>query len=158
MKKLLMAAALALLPMSVVAQDFDKGLAAYDKSDYATAIHEWGLLARQGHSTAQCNLGFMYEHGVGVPQNHVTAVNLYIMAAEQGNSDAQYNLGAMYGNGFGVPRDYVRAYMWFSLSAALGVVEGGEDRDVVAQYMTQQQLNEAFRNAGICLGNNYKGC
>jgi TPR repeat protein len=44
-----------------VSQDFQVGLDAFDRGDYATALREWTPLAEQGHAGAQRNLGFMYE-------------------------------------------------------------------------------------------------
>jgi hypothetical protein len=44
-------------------------------------------------------LGYMYDHGVGVPQNHTKAISLYRKAAKQGYALAQYDLAAMYANG-----------------------------------------------------------
>ena len=49
--------------------DFDDGLAAAQRGDYATALEEWRPLADQGHARAQCNLGVMYDNGYGVPEN-----------------------------------------------------------------------------------------
>ena len=37
-------------------QDFQKGLAAYESGDYATAIREWTPLAEQGDADAQVGL------------------------------------------------------------------------------------------------------
>jgi len=46
----------------------DEATAAYIRGDYATAIREWRPLAKQGVADAQYNLGIMYDHGEGVPQ------------------------------------------------------------------------------------------
>ena len=64
--------------------DFQKGSAAYQSGDYATALHEWTPLAKQGDADAQYNLGIMYDKGQGVPQNYKTAVKWWKRAAEQG--------------------------------------------------------------------------
>ena len=85
--------------------DFDKGLDAYDRGDYATALREFKPLAEQGNAAAQFNLGVMYDKGIGVPQNHKTAVKWYTLAAKQGNAHAQTNLGLMYDEGKGVPQN-----------------------------------------------------
>ena len=37
--------------------DFDEGLAAYQRGDYAAAFREWKPLAEQGFANAQYNLG-----------------------------------------------------------------------------------------------------
>ena len=51
---------------AVVAQDFNKGMAAYNARDWATALKELRVLAEQGHANAQGNLGNMYYAGYGV--------------------------------------------------------------------------------------------
>ncbi len=40
---------------SVLAQDYDKGLAAAQSGDFATALKEWRPLAEQGNAEAQLN-------------------------------------------------------------------------------------------------------
>ena len=40
--------------------NFDKGLDAYNKGDFATALKEWKPLAKQGFTKAQSHLGVMY--------------------------------------------------------------------------------------------------
>jgi uncharacterized protein len=39
--------------------DFQDGMDAYDRGDYATAVQEWRPLAEQGVARAQNNLGIM---------------------------------------------------------------------------------------------------
>ena len=68
-------------------QDFQKGLAAHESGDYATALREWTPLADQGNASAQYNLGQIYRQGQGVPQDDKTAVKWYRLAAEQGDAD-----------------------------------------------------------------------
>ena len=46
---------------TTTAGNFQKGLNAYNKGDYATALLEWKPLAAQGDAPAQANLGGMYE-------------------------------------------------------------------------------------------------
>lgn len=50
-----------MLATSAFAQDWDKGLDAYDAGDYATALQEWRPLAEQGGADAQTMLGGMYQ-------------------------------------------------------------------------------------------------
>ena len=109
-----------LLPISAAVADIDKGFAAYEKGDYATALREWEPLAEQGDDRAQYNLGRLYLDGHGVPQDYSTAVKWYTLAAEQGFAKAQFNLGQMYRKGEGVPQDYATAVKWFSLAAEQG--------------------------------------
>ena len=141
-----------------VSQDFMKGVDAYDRGDYATALREWTLAAEQGHTFAQYNLGLMYDNGRGVPQDYALAVKWYTLAAEQGHAIAQKNLGVMYYNGEGVLQDYVYAHMWWNIAAANGNEDGGELRDFVAERMTPADISVAQRLARECVAKNYKGC
>jgi uncharacterized protein len=100
--------------------DFQKGAAAAQRGDYATALREWKLLAEQGNASAQFNLGVLYRDGQGVPKNEETAVKWFKLAAEQGLANAQFNLGVMYENGQGVPKNDETAVMWYRLSAEQG--------------------------------------
>ena len=59
--------------------DFQKGVAAYKRGDYATALREWEPLAKQGNTDAMFNLGTMYRKGEGVPKNYKTAVQLSLI-------------------------------------------------------------------------------
>ncbi len=113
----LMAVALATAPAFA---DFDRGLEAYDKGDYKTALQEWQPLAEQGNAGAQFYLGVMYEKGYGVLQDYKEAVKWYTLSAKQGHSSPQYNLGLMYNKGQGVPQDYKEAMKWYRLSAEQG--------------------------------------
>ena len=70
--------------------DYQKGLGAYNRGEYATTLGEWKPLAKQGNAGAQFRLGDMYHQGEGVPQNHKTAVKWYRLAVEQGEADAQH--------------------------------------------------------------------
>jgi hypothetical protein len=109
------------------AQDFDKGYAAYQAGDYATALAEWRPLAEQGDALAQFVLGVMYNDGEGVPQDNAEAVKWYRLAAEQGNDSGQLNLGLMYNNGWGIPQDHALAVRWYRSAANQG--------NANAQYM-----------------------
>ena len=60
---------------------WDEYVAAYNRSDYATALRELRVLAEQGHASAQYNLGFMYDNGQGVPQDYVAAHMWYNLSA-----------------------------------------------------------------------------
>jgi len=53
---------------------YQKGLEAYNKEVYATALREWIPLAEQGNADAQNNLGVLYEEGEGVPEDDAIAV------------------------------------------------------------------------------------
>ena len=100
-----------------VLADFQAGLDAFQKGDYATAVKEWRPLAEDGDPGSQFNLALLYLDGHGVPQSYAEAVNWFRRAAEQDYAAAQHNLGAMYGTGQGVKRDYIQAYKWLNICA-----------------------------------------
>jgi TPR repeat protein len=100
--------------------DFQAGMDANIRGDYATALREWRPLAEQGDALAQYNLGVLYRNGRGVPQDDVQARQWYAKAAAQGQAKAQYNLGTLYFNGDGVPKNYQQALRWFRLAADQG--------------------------------------
>ena len=68
-----------IVPLS--AQDFDKATKAYQAADYVTAINEFKLLAKQGNSFAQNNLGYFYTNGIGGPIDYPQAFKWYKMSA-----------------------------------------------------------------------------
>ena len=89
-------------------------------------IAGWQVLAEEGHSEAQCNLGVMFLQGRGVAQNDMQAIHWFRMAAERGKANAQTNLGVMFKEGRGVAQNYVEAVRWYRMAANQG--------DVKAQY------------------------
>ena len=128
---------------SASSSDFQKGVDAYNKRDYATALREWRPLAEQGHADAQTRLGWMYAEGEGGPEDDKEAMKWYRLAAEQGYAPAQFSLGYMYARGEGVPKDYVEAHKWVILAAANGNEAGVFLRDEFEKLMTPSQIEKA---------------
>ncbi len=98
MKKII---AIALLLASLITStswgaDFSKGLAAYHRGDFTTALREWTTLAKQGNADAHYNLGLMYASGQGVPQDDKMAMKYFAQAAERGDAEIQYKVGLRY--------------------------------------------------------------
>jgi len=99
----------------------EDGQVAYNRGDYATALQLFEPLAAQGNADAQVLVGFMYQNGLGIPQDYENALKWYWLAADQGNAAGQNNVGTMYANGLGLHlRDYDEALKWFRLAAAQG--------------------------------------
>ena len=142
----------------VMAQDYDKGLAAYNAGDYDAALQEWRPLAEQGNASAQYNLGIMYDNGDGVIQDYAEAVDWYRKAAEQGYADAQTNLGGMYRTGRGVIQDAVLAHMWYNIGGANGNEIGSDNRGLIEEEMTRDQIAEAQALARRCMASDYQDC
>jgi len=108
----------------------DPAAARYDGAASYSRAHPraWNVMraAERGNARAQAILGFMYEHGRGVPQDFRRAAKWYYRAAEQGEPHGQHFLGLLYDKGFGVKQDYVEAHKWLNLAAARA---GRRDRD-----------------------------
>lgn len=84
------------------------------------AISQLRILAEKGNPSAQVNLGYKYERGIGTEKDPAEALRWYRAAAEQGNALAQSNLGSMYNQGIGVVRDNQQAVTWFRRAAEQG--------------------------------------
>lgn len=63
---------------------YQKGMRAYERGDYETAVKQLGVLAEQGIARAQYQLGAMYQQGQGVAQNDIQALMWVILAAMKG--------------------------------------------------------------------------
>ena len=144
---------------AAIADDFEDGLTAAQKGDFATALRLWTPLAEQGNTFAQSNLGTMYLNGNGVAQDYKTAVKWYTLAAEQGYASAQFVLGKLYAQGQGVAQDFVKAHMWSNIAAIHGSSENAaSNRDIFAKLMTPAQITEAQKAATRCIKQNFKNC
>lgn len=76
--------------------------------------------AEAGDAAAQCDLGYAYEKGNGVPVDYKAALNWYRKAADQNLPMGFNNVGSIYAVGLGVPRNETEAIKWFRKAA-----EGG---------------------------------
>jgi hypothetical protein len=82
MKKTTLAMLMLCASLALPAQaGYEEGLAAYKRSDYATALKELWPQAVAGNAVAQYILGAMYARGQGVPQDRVLAYALYSLSA-----------------------------------------------------------------------------
>ncbi len=142
-----MLAAAVVLAVSPTWADFQAGLDAYKRGDYATALREFRQLAEQGLAKAQYWLGITYDQGRQVPQDYVEAFKWFQQAADQGHAGAQYRLGLMYHKGKGMEKDYVHAHLWYNLAAGQGNESGLLAREEVAKWMTPAQVAEAHHLA-----------
>ena len=84
------------------------------------AVSETRTRAEEGNAKAEANLGNMYFHGRGVPQDYAEAVRWYRKAADQGDAEGQDGVAYMYLRGQGVPQDYAEALGWYRKAADQG--------------------------------------
>ena len=127
--------------------DFDGGVAAYELSDFVSALREFRLAATQGDVRAQYMLGLMHAGGHGMLADHTEAMRWFRRAANQGHARSQFKLGVMHQRGmsssvnpprviaktgFGVAPapnhqrlgiSYAEAAKWYGLAANQGLVE-----------------------------------
>jgi TIR domain/Sel1 repeat len=114
------------------------------------AARLYRLSADQGHAGAQCNLGVLYEQGLGgLPKDGREAVRLYKLAADKGDAGAQANLGLMYEDGRGgiAPNEYAAAVL-YRLAADQGDAAGQAYLAEMYEHGKgglPMQLNEAIR-------------
>ena len=107
----------------VYAQDYQKGLEAAQKGNYAVAYWEWTVAAEQGDAVAQLFLGQMFFEGLGVLQDYKVAKMWFEKSASNNISMAQNNLGLMYEQGKGVAQDQEEAVKWFRQAAEQGIIQ-----------------------------------
>ena len=92
-----------------------------DRRENAEVVRMMTEAAEQGHAGAQCQLGFMYRYGQGVPESDALALEWYRKAADQGYAKAQCNLGVMYRDGRGeLSQSHALAVEWFRKAADQG--------------------------------------
>ena len=76
-------------PTSPFSANWNKGMGAFRKADYATALKEWKPLAEHGDVQAQRAMGRLYYRGFGVLKNYAKALKWYRLAADQGSPVAK---------------------------------------------------------------------
>lgn len=102
---------------------FEKGLAAYDRKNYAAALPHIQQAADRGHARAQSLLGIMYRAGRGVGKDLRKAAYWFEKAAAQEHRAAAFHLGNMYDVGDGVAVDKALAVKYYDISARQGYHE-----------------------------------
>jgi TPR repeat protein len=95
-----------------------------EPQSYAEAFSWYYKAAEHGNDTAQENIGYNFQNGVGVNKDYAKAMFWLYKAAGQGNSDAENQLGWMYQFGQGVQPDDGKALAWYRLSADQGNIHG----------------------------------
>jgi hypothetical protein len=101
--------------------------------------------AQQGDAKSQFDLGHMYFHGEGVPQDYTEALLWLRKAADQGNAQAQYGIGYMYHYGKGVPQNNIEALRWLRLSAQQG--DAKAESNLGTMYYYGQGVTQDYAEA-----------
>jgi TPR repeat protein len=125
---------------------YQLGRAYHKAKNFELAVKWYRIAGEKGHSSAQYNLGWMYDQGDGVRKDAIEAVKWYRLAAEQGGDDAQYNLGWMYDQGKGVGQNPAEAAKWYRRAAQQGNASAQATLGVMlaSRAVDQENLDEAF--------------
>ena len=111
-------------PSSIVQADYNAGVTAYQRGDFAAARIEFLPLANQGNADAQYAIALIaMQH---VPPDYTAAVPWLEKGASGGNADAQYFLGLLHQQGVGVARNTDLAKHWLEKALQQGHMGAAE--------------------------------
>jgi TPR repeat protein len=101
-------------PKAAPARDFwDRGWSLYQAGDYAAALPVLNQGGDLGDFDCLETIAYMYDNGLGVPQDHREAVGWYRKAGELGDAKAINELIFRYKKGFfGIQPDAAAAEYW----------------------------------------------
>ena len=141
------------------AGNWEEGLKAFARKEYAAAAKFFRPLAEKGNAVAQYRIALMHKMGLGVSKDRKLSQKWSRLAAKQGNADAQVLLGSLYYKGEGGESDDIaRAYMWYDIAATRGNADAKNDLAVVSRELSPQQIAEARAKAQKCTSSNYQQC
>lgn len=122
--------------------DFEDGLAAYERKDYATALQKFMAAATAPHpSLDQC-----LERSAEIAEDHLKR---YAQAMcrdwAQRPARASFYLGLIYYNGEGVLEDYAQAAAWYRKAAEAGNVDA--QYNLASMYFGGQGVPQDYQQA-----------
>ena len=153
-------ALLGILSISSTAQaDNAAGVKAYKAKQYQLAYKEFYADALKGNENSAFNLGYMYQHGVGLKVDHVQAAKWLKISADLGDVDAMIELGLIYEDGE-LPGDpNAQALPWYRKAAAKGNSDGQYKVGLFYDYGfgVKQDYPQAFKwfRQAIAQGNQH---
>ncbi len=118
-----------------------------NQATQAEDVRATKLRAGQGDAKAEFELGGMYYHGRGVPQDYAKALDWIRKAAEQGYPAAFTAIGSQFEFGRGVTQDYAEAINWYRKGADKGFTRSEDELGRMYYYGlgVTQNFAEAFR-------------
>ena len=93
-------------------------------ADLAKCIEWLEFGAGRNYATCLSDLGFAYQHGIGVQKDIRKAADLFQRGVDAGSAQAASNLGYIYLQGKGVKQDYPKALKLFEASVEADNVAG----------------------------------
>ncbi len=101
------------------ADQYQDGLAAWIKGDFANGVRLLTPLADRGDPAAQTIVGGAYAGGWGVEKDCGKGLELLSEAAQANYPQAQYAMGRLSATGTCLAKSYENAFMWYKKGAAL---------------------------------------
>ena len=92
-------------------------------------------------------MGFLFEHGLGVPEDPEMSRNWYRKAAGHGRVSSQFSLGMLFNVGEPVSYDYVEAVARTRTAAEQGVIKA--QKDLGLAYAIGQGVHQDYAQAAI---------
>ncbi|MDA0226351.1 MAG: tetratricopeptide repeat protein [Proteobacteria bacterium] len=125
--------------------------------DLECAAKNIGAAAAAGRPSAKSLLGWMHQHGTGVPRDPGRAYALYLEAAGRGDLAAQNNLGELSETGAAGRQDDREAAAWYERAAASGFAPAqfnlgrllAEGRGVPEDIARARMWLEKARSGGV---------
>jgi|GEM_PF-7030297 len=99
-----------------------------------------------------------YYYGINTLKDYQSALKWCRISAQSGYTPSQYILAAMYILEQGVSIDLPRGLVWQSLAATSGIEAVIKGRDLLAERLTSQELDEAKIILQACLAQNWNYC
>jgi len=101
----------------------NRAITALRNYDGAGALYLYKLLVKKGYKHAYCEIGNIYELGIGdVETDYKQAFEWYMKSVDDGDDPlGAYCLGRFYYLGRGTPIDYEKAQWYYKLAADSGV-------------------------------------
>jgi uncharacterized protein len=88
----------------------------WDKGKHRLAFRRFLQAATRSDMSAQLNLGYLYDYGIGVKRKKSLALHWYKRAYSQGCASAANNAGTIYRDW----REFQTAILWFERAVSLG--------------------------------------
>lgn len=96
---------------------FDKGVEAFEMTNYQAALDYLTEPAEKGNKDAQYMIGMIYMYGLAGVKNSYVAQKWLTLAAEDGQKAAQEQLAFLYRDELTPLYNPINAYHWFSIIA-----------------------------------------
>lgn len=112
----------------------------FEDRNYEKAAYYYQEAVNKGHATAKAYLGYLYEHGLGVPQSIEKAIVLYQQAAKQGDPCGLRSLAYCYEEGIGLPMSHELAQDYNRMASKARDEHEAESPDIFAMYFRLKEI------------------